>query len=368
MIYVISIIVIIILLELLIRTVIKKAEQNRIEKERQNVLDESMRQDFSKLSYSLKRVELQNPLARMLVIDKDEQILGKLRNMMVIDGYSVDTVTSGKEALELIMFNHYDFVFTGERSKDLSGKEISEKVLEKRKDMNIVVITESIADATPYDLIREGAIDFIQKPHVDSRLKDFVRTQIKERRQRIEEELIHSAQSNEAFTPKGIFITPCHLWIHIEQNGNIKIGIDKFASDFLGVIDTIDFANLNIQIDKGNPLFIVKKNFRDMKFCSPFTGRVIGANTKLRNNLGKIYNDPYSNWILLLEPTNLDETIKFLMIGKAGEEFLADQKASLVEALDDKGIKFEEYGRHLDKFDDNLWNEFSDKFFVNSRK
>jgi len=113
---------------------------------------------FSFISNTLKRIELQNPNARLLVIDRDEQILDKLRNMLVLDGYSVDTVVSGKEAIELVMLNHYDFVLTGEKTRDLSENELTKQIYQRRSDMNIIIIIEGVAASTPYDLIREGRL------------------------------------------------------------------------------------------------------------------------------------------------------------------------------------------------------------------
>ena len=80
--------------------------------EREEALSESLRLDFSRESKTLKRVEVEDPKARILCVDDEEIILDSFRKILVLDGYSVDTVETGQEALGLVQTRDYDFVFT----------------------------------------------------------------------------------------------------------------------------------------------------------------------------------------------------------------------------------------------------------------
>lgn len=366
MIYVISVIVLLVAVELLLRTVINKSAKKKLIESRKEVLSESLKHDFSSITVTLKRVELQNPNARVLVVDRDEQILDKLRSMLVLDGYSVDTVASGNEAHQLSLINHYDFIFTGEKTRDISGQDVTKRVMERRSDINVVLMTEGIASSTPYDLIREGAIDFISKPHVDSRLNEFVREQLKVRREKIETELKQTtrAQIEGEFIPNGLFLTKNHIWAAIEPNGIVKIGIDKFASDYLGIIDTIDFANLNIQVSKENPLFIIKKNFKDLQFISPCAGRVVSANVKLREHLYRLHEAPYTNWICTIEPENISEFVKDLMIGSEADKYIAESFDNLKNDLITSNVTFSKDGNHQEKLTSEAWQTIIGKYFA----
>ena len=355
MVYVIAIIVVMALTELLIRTVISNQDKRKIVEARKQALDSGLRHDFSSISNTLRRIELQNPNARLLIVDRDEQILDKLRNMLVLDGYSVDSVVSGNEAVELTMLNHYDFVLSGEKTRDISGNELTKKVQERRSDMNIIIITEGVAAATPYDLIREGAIDFI-------RLNDFVRKQLNERRQKIAKEL-KQKKSDINLIPAGLFLTPSHLWFSIEANGRVKVGIDKFAATFIGLVETIDFANLNIHIEKHNPLFIIKKNYRDIRFISPFDGRVVSANVKLREHLYQIGENPYINWICSVEPDMLESYINSSMLGQSAEEYIKNDIALLEKDLKNFGLSIDDNGEFHKKLSDEQFNMLYDKYF-----
>ena len=75
-------------------------------------MQESLKLDFTSEAKTLKRAEVENPKAKILCVDDEEVILGSFRKILVLDGYSVDTVETGQEALGLIQKHHYDFVFT----------------------------------------------------------------------------------------------------------------------------------------------------------------------------------------------------------------------------------------------------------------
>ena len=145
MIYVIAVIIIIGLFELLLRFIIKKKEVAKLQVERKALLDNALQQDFSSIAKSLNRVELSNPLARILCVDKDSSTLDKIRNILVMEGYSVDTVNNGKEALQLSEYNHYDFVFISENQTDYKPQELIKSIKELREDFDIIYIGDENA-------------------------------------------------------------------------------------------------------------------------------------------------------------------------------------------------------------------------------
>jgi hypothetical protein len=83
--------------------------------EREDALAESLRLDFTRESATLKRVEVENPEARILCVDDEEIILDVFRKILVLDGYCVDTVETGQEALGLVQTRNYDFVDVRDR-------------------------------------------------------------------------------------------------------------------------------------------------------------------------------------------------------------------------------------------------------------
>ncbi len=364
MIYTISVIILVIIIEVLIRTVVKKASEKKLREHRQKALKESLTKDYSNISSSLKRVELQNPLARILIVEKDEELLDKLRSLLVLDGYSVDSVISGMEAHQLCLLNHYDFVFTGEKTRDISGEELTNRIKQKRPDIDVIIITESVSSATPYDLIKEGAIDFIQKPYVDNRLNDFVRKHLSKRREKIKSELEKSIKTSSITEniPAGYFLLKNHIWGYIEENGFIRFGLDTFAMRLLGIIDTVDFANLNITLSKENPLFVVKKNTFDIYFNMNLNGlKVVGANVKIRQNFEDLYQNPYKNWICKIETDRIKEIVSLAMFGKEANEYIKSECEKLKAELTNLSINFDK--SILEQVDNETFQKLVNMFF-----
>ena len=62
-----------------------------------------------------------DPAARILCVDDEEVILDSLRKILVLDGYNVDTVETGQEALGLVQTRDYDFVFTDLKMPSMPG-------------------------------------------------------------------------------------------------------------------------------------------------------------------------------------------------------------------------------------------------------
>ncbi|HMU42927.1 MAG TPA: response regulator, partial [Ignavibacteriaceae bacterium] len=107
--------------DVIIRHFGRKFQENKSRKERETVLSVSLNLDFSKEAKSLRRVEVENPKARILCVDDEPVILDSFRKILVLDGYSVDTVEDGREALKLIQTHHYDFVFTDLKMPNMDG-------------------------------------------------------------------------------------------------------------------------------------------------------------------------------------------------------------------------------------------------------
>ncbi len=343
MIYLLAVIVIVVVVELLLRTAVKKYDKQKLESERTAILKESEKIDLSKVSNSLKRVELENPLSRILVVDKDEKILDKLRSMLVLDGYSVDTVNSGVEAVNLAKIHHYDFIISSEQTKDMTAQELTKVLNTERPDTDVIILVEGVANATPYDLIREGAIDFIQKPHIDSRLNDFVRTSLSKRRESIKEKLdkelfVEEKEVSPVLAPfsipLGLFYSKNMLWIRPEQKGYVRIGINDLFNKLVDVIDTIDFPNPGMKVSKGQSLFVIKKDIHEIVVKSPISGTVYSSNFNIRQDLNVLKHDCYSqHWFCSIVPDNFKSEINEYFYGKEADNFFIDTISKLKNDL-----------------------------------
>ncbi len=348
-------IIIFIIADVIIRFVIKKMHEKKAKAEREAILTESLSYDFSTEAKTLKRAEVQNAKAKILCVDDESVILDSFRKILVLDGYSVDTVESGPEALGLIKNLHYDFVFTDLKMPEMDGMEVTKAVKFLRPDIDVIIITGYATVETAVACMKDGAMDYVQKPFTEDELLDFVKKSLVKRQDKIQKQLkprVHiaylsgesSLSSGEFAIPGGVFISPGHCWASIEQNGTVKTGIDDLAKKIIGKIDDINFPNIGMNIKAGEPLFSVKQGFRKIAFNSPISGRIIKTNNELVDNLESLSQNPYDkNWICIVDAENLDSELKTLAIGKSAvslyQEDIDKCKKLIIECLNQHGSK-----------------------------
>jgi CheY-like chemotaxis protein len=379
-------VIIFIIADILIRMISKRLTDNKLKKEREIVLQESLKLDFTSEAKTLKRAEVGNPKAKILCVDDEEVILGSFRKILVLDGYSIDTVETGQEALGLIQKRHYDFVFTDLKMPLMDGVEVTKSVKHLRPDIDVIIITGYASVETAVETMKYGAMDYVQKPFTEDELLAFVKKILIKRQDKIQKQLkpnvhithlpaSHDFIKGEFSIPGGVFIAKNHTWFSINQEGITKIGIDDFAKKLIGKIDSIELPNLGMKIKAGQPLFTVKQGGRNVTFKSPITGKVSQVNTVLLRNLVALEMTPYErNWICALDTDKIDDEIKGMCIGKSAVALFQNDIENCKILLRDilksekrEGEYIEEgqiYIGQLEGLSDVSWQKVVAEFFI----
>ena len=157
-------IVLFVCIDILIRLTLKKTKENKLKKERAQALDSGMQLDFSHEATTLSRVEVENPKARILCVDDEPVILDSFRKILVLEGYSIDTVEKGEEVLRLVRSNHYDFVYVDLKMPGMNGVEVTKAVKHLRPDIDVCIITGYASVETAVETMKFGAMDYVEKP------------------------------------------------------------------------------------------------------------------------------------------------------------------------------------------------------------
>src|SRR3990170_7811676 len=261
-------IIVFVIVDFSLRVYFQKRRELELRKEREQALDIGLKLDLSEQAKTLKRVEVRDPKARILAVDDEAIILDSFRKILVIAGYSIDTVEKGREALGLIQKYDYDFVFTDLKMPELDGVEVTKSVKHLRPDIDVIVITGDATIETAVETMKFGAMDYVQKPFTEDELVDFVNKSLIKRQDRIERQMKpivrlvtpstkESDSKHEFNVPAGIFVSQNHTWVNIEMNGTARIGIDDFARKIISKIDEIELPKLNKEIKKGELLFSI---------------------------------------------------------------------------------------------------------------
>jgi len=379
-------VILFIIADTMIRMISKRLTEKKLKKEREIVLQESLKLDFTNEAKTLKRAEVQNPKAKILCVDDEEVVLDSFRKILVLDGYSIDTVETGQEALGLIQKHHYDFVFTDLKMPLMDGVEVTKSVKHIRPDIDVIIITGYASVETAVETMKYGAMDYVQKPFTEDELLTFVKQILIKRQDKIQKQLkpkVHITHipatydfiKGEFSIPGGVFIAKNHTWFSINQEGITKIGIDDFAKKLIGKIDAIELPNLGMNLIAGQPLFTVKQGNRSVTFNSPITGKVSQVNTLLKQNLPALDITPYErNWICALDTDKIDDEIKDMSIGKSAVVLFQNDiekckilMKNLLKSEIKEGEYIEEgqiYIGQLENLSDATWQKVIAEFFI----
>src|SRR6266851_607174 len=89
---------------------------------------------------------------KILVVDDEPSIRKYLQTLLEVDGFEVETVSSGKEALEKVN--------KGERPDFI----ILEELMQVDRSLNVIMLSCSNEVGTVVEAIRIGAHDYLTKP------------------------------------------------------------------------------------------------------------------------------------------------------------------------------------------------------------
>jgi CheY-like chemotaxis protein/glycine cleavage system H lipoate-binding protein len=330
-------IVVFIIADIVIRAVSRRIMDKKARAEREAALTDSLTLDYTREAKSLKRVDIPNPKARILCVDDEEVILGSFRKILVLDGYAVDTVVSGREALGLIQTHHYDFLFTDLKMPEMDGVEVAKAAKHLRPDIDVIIITGYATVETAVETMKHGAMDYVQKPFTEDELLAFVKKSLIRRQDRIQKMLqprvhiahlstVENVHANEFAIPGGVFIAPGHCWAAVTEDGATRIGIDDFAKKLIGKIDEIMLPNLGMAVKRGQPLFSARRGNRRVSFRAPLSGKVVNINTTLARSGEALERTPYeNNWVCIIDADQLDTELPELKIGNAAVAFYREE-------------------------------------------
>ena len=89
--------------------------------------------------------------------------------------FSVETVTSGEEALDVIKARTPDILLLDLKLPKMSGLDVLHKLEEQKNDVHTVMITAYATFETAVEAIKQGAYDFLPKPFTPTELEAVVR-------------------------------------------------------------------------------------------------------------------------------------------------------------------------------------------------
>lgn len=102
--------------------------------------------------------------SRILVIDDDDGIRKVVAEALKNEGYLVDTVSNGKEAIEKTRTNFYNLALVDIRLPDMEGTELLTSMKETTPEMIKIILTGYPGVQNAIGAVNKGAHGYLVKP------------------------------------------------------------------------------------------------------------------------------------------------------------------------------------------------------------
>jgi glycine cleavage system H lipoate-binding protein len=130
--------------------------------------------------------------------------------------------------------------------------------------------------------------------------------------------------------PQGYYLHRGHSWVRMETDGEVRIGLDAFASRLLGALDSVDLPLMGKPLARGQGAIGLGRQAWRTDLLAPVSGVVTAANPEVLERPDLVRSDPYGDgWLLMAYPEDLRSDMRTLFMGGEATEHLENE----IEAL-----------------------------------
>lgn len=120
--------------------------------------------------------------ARILVVDDEEIVIKSCLRILGENGYEVEAVQSGGDALRKVEESRYDVLILDIMMPKMDGLEVLQRVKETHPDIDVIMVTGLSQIETAVRAMKLGAFDYLPKPFDPDELKLVVERALERRR------------------------------------------------------------------------------------------------------------------------------------------------------------------------------------------
>jgi len=118
---------------------------------------------------------------RVLLVDDEEKFLDVLSQRLGTRGIDAETSTSGEEALVKIKNRNFDAIVLDVMMPGIGGIETLKRIRKEYPELQIIMLTGQGTVDKAVEAMKEGAIEFMEKPADINKLMDKI-SEAKEKR------------------------------------------------------------------------------------------------------------------------------------------------------------------------------------------
>jgi two-component system C4-dicarboxylate transport response regulator DctD len=119
---------------------------------------------------------------QVIVVDDEAAIREAVQQWLELSGFSVQSCATAQAALALVDRDYSGILISDVRMPGTDGLQLLDSVLERDRDLPVILVTGHGDVPMAVQALRQGAYDFIEKPFTPERLLDSVRRALDKRR------------------------------------------------------------------------------------------------------------------------------------------------------------------------------------------
>jgi len=125
-------------------------------------------------------------MAKILVVDDEQNLRGALKLLLELEGYNVETASNGLEGLDAIQKDSFDLIISDVRMPKMDGLEMLREIRKFNTLIPVILITAFASIDDVITAIQEKAINYIKKPFENSEVLHAVQKALEEKYLRTE--------------------------------------------------------------------------------------------------------------------------------------------------------------------------------------
>ena len=128
--------------------------------------------------------------------------------------------------------------------------------------------------------------------------------------------------------PDEMYYTKEHTWARVEDDGNVRVGMDAYGATAAGAIEFIDMPEEDDEFEAGEAFGSLESAKWVGGLIMPVGGTIVEVNGDVEDDLEMLAEDPYEeSWLILIEPSNLDDDLAKLIHGDDVKPWLEEELA-----------------------------------------
>lgn len=138
--------------------------------------------------------------------------------------------------------------------------------------------------------------------------------------------------------PQEIHYHRGHTWIRVEQEGNVRMGLDDFGQWLLGSAMGVQLPVSGETVIEGTRACDIRLDAGWIGLLAPVSGQIIATNERLLEQPELVNQLPYTNgWLFTIKPFNLPSELVNLLYGIRARKWIEQEIGRVREKVNGNG-------------------------------